>query len=112
MALPLNKFRLLTTTLASGSNTIYQENIDVATIILSCQITNIVGSFQFCDVAIAKSGSASQIILLKNGTIPVNESLNPLAGKIVLEKNDAFIIKTSVSGSLDVVLSVLENAIN
>lgn len=112
MALPLNRFRLLTTTLASGSNTIYQENIDVATIILSCQITNIVGSSQICDVAIAKSGSASQIILLKNGVIPVDESLNPLAGKIVLEKNDAFIIKTSVSGSLDVVLSVLENAIN
>ena len=112
MALPLNKFRLLTTNLISGSNTIYQENIDVATIILSCQITNITGSQQTCDVAIAKSGSASQIVLLKNGTIPVNESLNPLAGKIVLERNDAFVIKTSVSGSLDVVLSVLENAIN
>lgn len=112
MALPLNKFRLLTANLISGSNTIYQENIDVATIILSCQITNIIGSTQFCDVAIEKSGSASQIILLKNGAIPVDESLNPLAGKIVLEKNDAFVIKTSVSGSLDVVLSVLENAIN
>jgi hypothetical protein len=112
MALPLNKFRLLTTTLASGSNTIYQENIDVATIILSCQITNITGSAQSCDVTIAKSGSASQITLMKNGIIPVNESLNPLAGKIVLERNDAFVIKTSVSGSLDVVLSVLENAIN
>jgi hypothetical protein len=112
MALPLNRFRLLTANLISGSNTIYQENIDVATIILSCQITNITGSAQSCDVAIAKSGSAAQIILLKNGIIPVNESLNPLAGKIVLEKNDAFVIKTSVSGSLDVVLSVLENAIN
>ena len=112
MALPLNKFRLLTTTLASGSNTIYQENIDVATIILSCQITNITGSAQSCDVTIAKSGSASQITLMKNGIIPVNESLNPLAGKIVLERNDAFVIKTSSSGSLDVVLSVLENAIN
>ena len=112
MALPLNKFRLLTKNLVSGSNTIYQENLDVATILLSCQITNIVGSAQSCDVAIAKSGSASQIILLKNGVIPVNESLNPLAGKVVLEKYDAFIIKTSSSGSLDVILSVLENAIN
>ena len=112
MALPLNRFRLLTTNLISGSNTIYQENIDVATIILSCQITNITGSVQSCDVAIAKSGSATQITLLKNGVIPVNEALNPLAGKIVLEKNDAFIIKTSISGSLDVVLSVLENSIN
>lgn len=112
MALPLNKFRLLTAKLISGSNTIYQENIDVATILLSCQITNVTSSIQTCDVAIQKSGSATQINLLKNGIIPIDESLNPLAGKIVLEKNDAFIIKTSVSGSLDVVLSVLENAIN
>jgi hypothetical protein len=112
MALPLNKFRLITAKLISGSNTIYQENIDVATILLSCQITNVTSSIQTCDVAIRKSGSAAEINLLKNGIIPTDESLNPLAGKIVLEKNDAFVIKTSVSGSLDVVLSVLENAIN
>jgi|LakMenEpi03Aug12_release.lakeMendotaPanAssembly.Ray.scaffolds.fasta_scaffold36063_6 hypothetical protein len=112
MALALNKFRLLTKNLVSGSNTIYQENIDVATIILSCQITNITSSIQSCDVAIQKSGSLSQITLLRNAVIPVDESLNPLAGKIVLERNDAFVIKTSVSGSLDVILSVLENAIN
>jgi hypothetical protein len=112
MALPLNKFRLITANLVSGSNIIYQENIDVATILLSCQITNITGSAQYCDVAIQKSGSITEINLLKNGIIPIDESLNPLAGKIVLEKNDAFVVKTSVSGSLDVVLSVLENAIN
>jgi len=113
MALPLNKFRLITANLVSGSNTIYQENIDVATILLSCQITNnSTSSIQTCDVAIRKSGSAAEINLLKNGIIPIYESLNPLAGKIVLEKNDAFVVKTSVSGSLDVVLSVLENAIN
>ncbi len=112
MALPLNKFRLLTANLVSGSNTIYQENIDVSTIILSCQITNLAATTNYADVAIQKSGSAQQILLLNNGAIPTSESLNPLAGKIVLEKNDAFVIKTSSSGSLDVVLSVLENAIN
>jgi hypothetical protein len=112
MALPLNKFRLVTANLISGSNTLYQENIDVATIILSCQITNLELTIQRVDVAIQKSGSLDQILLLKNAAIPQNESLNPLAGKIVLEKNDAFIINTASSGSLDVVLSVLENAIN
>ncbi len=112
MALPLNKFRLLTANLISGSNTIYQENIDVSTIILSCQITNLDNTTKYADVAIQKSGSAQQDLLLNNGAIPTSESLNPLAGKIVLEKNDAFVIKTTSSGSLDVVLSVLENAIN
>ena len=33
--LPLNKFRLIGVKLNSGDNTIYQEDLDVATIILS-----------------------------------------------------------------------------
>jgi hypothetical protein len=113
-ALPLNKFRLLTANLVSGSNTIYQETIDVSTIVLSCQITNLVtGSTKTATVQLQKSGqTGTYITLLKDGRIPPYESLNPLSGKVVLERNDAFIINTNESGVLDVVLSVLENANN
>ncbi len=108
--LPLNRFRLLATTLNSGSNMIYSSSLDVSTIVLSCQITNISNSTQYVDVQLAKSGSANKITLLKHGAIPVSESLSPLAGKLVLEKGDQFYINNSVSGSLDAILSVLENA--
>jgi hypothetical protein len=113
-ALPLNKFRLIATTLASGSNLIYRENLDVASIILSAQITNVTGSMQAASVKIQKSGSIENdaIFLVKDANIPVNESLNPIAGKIVLERYDGFVISTAESGSLQVVLSVLENANN
>jgi len=113
MAIPLNKFRLLSYTMTSGSNLIYQENIDVSTIVLSCQITNTTtGSIQSASLQVQKSGSASFVTLLSNGYIPPYESLNPLSGKLVLERNDAFYINTSQTGKLDVVLSVLENANN
>jgi hypothetical protein len=39
-----------------------------------------------------------------------DESLNPFAGKVVLEKYDGLYMSTPVSGSLQIVLSVLENA--
>jgi hypothetical protein len=111
--LPLNKFRLLSSTLNSGSNLIYQETIDVSTIILSCQITNTTtGSIQSASIQVQKSGSAGFVTLLNNGYIPPYESLNPLSGKLVLERNDAFYIITNETGKLDVVLSVLENANN
>jgi hypothetical protein len=42
----------------------------------------------------------------------MGEALNPFPGKVILERNDALIMKTAVSGSLEVVLSVLENANN
>jgi len=111
--LPLNKFRLLSSSMTSGSNLIYRENLDISTIVLSCQITNTTtGSVQSASIQVQKSGSASFITLLNNGYIPPYESLNPLSGKLVLERNDAFYISTNQTGKLDVVLSVLENANN
>jgi hypothetical protein len=48
--------------------------------------------------------------ILSNGVVPPDESFNPFAGKVVLEKYDGLYMNTPVSGSLQVVLSVLENA--
>jgi hypothetical protein len=113
--LPLNKFRLIATTLDSGSTIIYRENLDVASIVLSAQITNITGSTQPTSVKILKSGSVSNdeaITLVREALVPPNESLNPISGKIVLERYDGFLVTSAESGSLQVVLSVLENANN
>jgi hypothetical protein len=110
--IPLNKFRLLTAELQSGNNLIYSSSLDVATILLSTQITNITSSNQIISVVIQKSGSLSNIVLMNSASVPPDESLNPLAGKIVLEKHDSFMMNTQETGKLHVVLSVLENAIN
>ena len=109
-ALPLNKFRVITKNLASGSTTIYQEDLDISTILLSAAITNVTGSIQTVTVQVQKSGSASLSSLVYNAYIPIGEAFNPFPGKVILERNDALIMKTSQSGSLEVVLSVLENA--
>lgn len=107
---PLNNFKLIAKTLVSGSNLIYQESVNnISAIILSSQITNVVGNDQQITVRIQKSGS-NAVTLLKDATVPPSESLNPFAGKLVLEKGDALYYVTSVSASLEAVLSVLENA--
>jgi hypothetical protein len=112
--IPLNKFRLLTKTLGTGSNLIYSSSLDVASILLSTQITNVTASntTQIVSVSIQKSGSNDHMYILNSGSVPAFESLNPLAGKVVLEKYDGLYMHTQYSGSLQVVLSVLENAIN
>ena len=110
--IPLNKFRLLTATLDTGNNLIYSSSLDVASILLSTQITNITSSIQTVSVLIQKSGSNSYTTLMNSGSVPPDESLNPLAGKVVLEKYDGLYMNTPVSGTLHVILSVLENAIN
>lgn len=112
--IPLNKFRLLTKTLDAGPNLIYSSSLDVAAILLSTQITNVTssGATQTVSVSIQKSGSNAYTYLLNSGSVPAYESLNPLAGKVVLEKYDGLYMHTQYSGSLQVILSVLENAIN
>jgi hypothetical protein len=111
--LPLNKFRLIAKKLNSGNNTIYQEDLEVASIVLSCQITNMTGTTQVVTVLIEKNDDIGNLVtLLKNASIPPNESLNPFGGKIVLERNDKLIFNTNNTGTLETVLSVLENAIN
>lgn len=111
--LPLNKFRLIGKKLNSGDNTIYQENLEVASIILSCQISNMTGTTQYVSVSIEKIDDlGNPFTLVKDAPIPPNEALNPFTGKIVLEKNDKLIFNTPNTGTLEAVLSVLENAIN
>jgi len=111
-SIPLNKFRLLSTNLVSGSNLIYSSSLDISAIVLSTQITNIVNTNKSVSVLVQKSGSNSQITLIKDAVIPPSESLNPLSGKLVLERYDRLIMTTNSGSTLDVVLSVLENANN
>ena len=110
--IPLNKFVLIAQELNAGASLIYSSSLDVASIILSTQVTNITATNQYVSLKIQKSGSISYITLLKDGVVPPNESLNPLSGKLVLEKHDSLYMDTPNAGSLHIVLSVLENAIN
>ncbi len=110
--LPINNFRSIVKTLNSGSNLLYREDLDISTILLSAAVTNITSGVQTIIVSVQKSGSTDAYALLYNANIPPNEALNPFPGKVILERNDALIIDTYESGSLQVVLSVLENANN
>lgn len=107
---PLNKFRLITNVLVSGSTDIYQEDINVSTIILSGQISNVTDETHSITVKILKNGTSTPVTLLKNAFIPPNESLSPFVGKIVLEQNDKLIYETESNEALESVISVLENA--
>ena len=109
---PLNKFRVITTNLPGGSTTVYQKDEDISTILLSAAITNVTSSIQTITVQVQKSGSLTSSSLVYNAYIPIGEAFNPFPGKVILERNDALIMRTTQSGSLEVVLSVLENANN
>lgn len=107
--IPLNTFKLLTDTLVAGDNILYQENVkDVSSIILSIQVANTSIVLQRVSVKILKG--ATETFIIKNAAIPPEEVLNPLSGKIVLEKGDGLVFNTDTSNVLDATVSILENA--
>lgn len=110
--IPLNRFRLVTTQLGSGSNVVYQKDEDLSTILLSAAVTNVSSALRNVSVQIQKSGSLDKVTLLNETPIPISETLNPFPGKIILERNDALVMDTAFSQSLEVVISLLENANN
>jgi len=109
--IPLNTFRLILTPLVSGSNEVYQSPTNVSAIMLSAHIANTTLSTHKVTVKLQKG--ASVVNMVKNASIPAEESLNPFTGRVVLEEGNKFIIETSApSGSIEVSVSVLENANN
>jgi chromosome condensin MukBEF complex kleisin-like MukF subunit len=107
--IPLNNFRLIITSLDSGSNVIYQEtekNVD--TILLSLHLANITDELQRATVKV-ESGS-QQVHIIKNAPIPAEDTLNPFAGRIALEAGNSLIVEVSQSNAIEATLSVLENA--
>lgn len=106
--IPLNTFRLILTGLASGSTTVYTAPVGVSSIMLSAHIANVTESLQRVTVKLEKSGS--RVTMVKDAAIPAQESFNPFSGRVVLEETNKFILETTSSGSLEVSLSVLENA--
>ena len=107
--IPLNTFKLFLTPLDSGSTILYQETVaDVSAIILSLHLANLTENYQRATVKLQKSGSI--VTIIKNAVIPPEEALNPFNGRVVLEKGNALIVETTISGSLHSTLSMLENA--
>lgn len=111
---PLNKFRLIAQTLNSGSNSVYTEEIDVSTIILTSTVANKSIDPQTYSLLVNKSGSVTPVSIINDMIIPSKETFTPIGGegKVVLEKGDAVIFETTTDNVLDITLSILENANN
>ncbi len=77
--------------------------------IIGCQIANMHASTN-CHVTVTvhQSGGGSNAILCNQVNIPVNDSLNPIQGKLVLETGDFIKMDAENSSSLEVTISYLK----
>lgn len=87
---------------------IYTVPVSTTTTILGITLANVSGSGINATVGIART-LADSVSIIRNVPIPQGSSLEFMAGnKVVIEPNDIITVKSDVTGSLDVSLSILE----
>jgi hypothetical protein len=87
---------------------IYTAPASITTTVLGITLANVSGSSINATVGIART-LADDVSIIHNVPIPQGSSLEFMAGnKIILEPDDIVTVKSDVSISLDVSLSILE----
>jgi hypothetical protein len=122
--LPLNTFKTKTTKLTSSTTaTVYTSPIGVTAIILMAQLSNLSTTTQTVSflhyrnrpVLADAQGNGYQApqtpsYLVKDFAIPPNDAATPLTGKMIIESLDRIWAYATNSGTVQLVLSVLETA--
>jgi hypothetical protein len=131
--LPLNTFKTKTTLLTSsttytnyantGTSTVYTAPIGVTAIVLMAQISNLTTVTQSVTfihhrnrpVLADAQGNGYQAanvdsFLVKDFAIPTGDAGTPLTGKMIVESLDSVRAYASSTGSVQLVLSILETA--
>jgi hypothetical protein len=122
--LPLNKFLTKTALLSTSTTTnVYTSPIGITSIVLMSQVANITTEtqyvsfehFRYKTVLPDAQGFGGQTgntpsVLVKEYAIPANDAGTPLTGKLVIEELDSVRAYVSNSGTMQLVMSILQTA--
>lgn len=107
-ALPLNTFRTRPFELTTATQTIYTTPNNYTCIVLGAQASNI--STQTVTVTFTLTKNDVDYILLKEFEIPVNDAVDIISGKLVIEQNAYVKAFSSSDNAVNLVLSILETS--
>ena len=122
--LPLNKFLTKTAVLSTNTTaSVYTSPIGVTSIVLMAQVANLTTSTQYVTfehyryktVLPDAQGFGGQAgltpsVLVKEYAIPANDAGNPVSGKLIIEELDSIRAYANTTGTLQLVMSILQTA--
>ncbi len=122
--LPLNKFLTKTAVLTTSSTaTVYTSPIGVTSIVLMAQVSNLSTQTQYLNfehyryktILPDAQGFGGQTgntpsTLVKNYAIPTSDAGSPIFGKLIIEELDSIRAYASSTGTLQLVMSILQTA--
>jgi hypothetical protein len=122
--LPLNKFLTKTAVLSTSTTTnVYTSQIGITSIVLMSQVANLTTEtqyvsfqhFRYKTVLPDAQGFGGQTgntpsTLVKEYAIPANDAGTPLTGKLIIEELDGVRAYATNSGTMQLILSILQTA--
>jgi len=114
---PLNTFRTITSNLYTSPTLLYTTPDEVATIILTAQVSNIsdddanVTFLHRSNLLVNGTRIITDTELVKDFQISKNDAASVIVGKIVLEENQAVLAKCGANATMKILLSVLETSL-
>ena len=110
MALPLNVFKTLTKVAPTSPVGIYTAPIGYTGVVLLAQVANISSSTYNVSFSHRRTtlGIAVTTEIVKDFSIPGNDSVNLLQGKLTLESGDTLVLSSNNSTNIKFIGSILE----
>jgi hypothetical protein len=122
--IPLNTFKTKTAVLGSNStSTVYVAPVGVTSIVLMAQVANLTTQTQTLNfvhhrnrpVLADAQGNGAQSAnidspLVRNFLVPSGDAASVLSGKLIIESLDSIRAYSGTTGTLQLVLSILETA--
>jgi phage-related tail fiber protein len=109
MPAALNTFRTVTATVTDVIANVYTAPQGYSTVVLLAQVSNTTTG------TILVSGNIYQITgnnvsLVQGATLPANDAINLVGGRLILQTGDSFAVGANVNGASQLVLSLLETS--
>lgn len=114
---PLNTFKTIAANVTTNQTLLYTTPEETATIILTAQVSNTgsadanVTFIHRSNVLVGGTRVITDTELVKEFDIPVKDASSVIVGKIVLEENQAVLVRGSANATLKILLSLLETSL-
>jgi hypothetical protein len=105
----INVFRNITADLTTVDTVLYTAPLAYSGIVLMAQISNTTTGVVAASMYVKDIDLSTLTSLITDFSIPGNDALGALTGKLVLQSGQSVVASAGANGSLQIVLSILES---
>jgi hypothetical protein len=106
----LNAFKTVTVTVTTAIGNVYTCPSGYSAVVLLAQVSNLTGNTITVSGNIFQYIGGNNVALVKDASLPSNDAINLVGGRLILQTGDSFAVGASANSASQLILSVLETS--